>query len=115
MLVLDAFNGDAVPVHLLTKEAFQLYLDQLGPDGIIAANITNTYLDLEPVLLGVAQDLHLNYVFIHSSGDGRVTMYNDWVLLSKGSVLRPLGGEVAGHATGRLWTDECSNLFQVLR
>ena len=115
LLVVDAFSGDAVPVHLLTKEAFQLYLDQLEPNGIIAAHITNTYLDLEPVILGVAQDLCLNYVFIHSSGDGRVTMYNDWVLLSKGSVLRPLGGEGTGHATGRLWTDEYSNLFQVLR
>ncbi len=100
---------------MLTKEAFQLYLGQLEPNGIIAAHITNTYLDLEPVILGVAQDLCLNYVFIHSSGDGRVTMYNDWVLLSKGSVLRPLGGEGTGHATGRLWTDEYSNLFQVLR
>jgi len=115
LLVLDAFSGDAVPVHLLTKEAFQLYLRQLGPDGIIAAHITNTYLDLEPVLLGVAQNLRLNYVFIHSSGDGRVTMYNDWVLLSKGSLLRPFGGEGTGHTTGRLWTDEYSNLFQVLR
>jgi hypothetical protein len=90
-------------------------LDQLEPDGIIAAHVTNTYLDLEPVLLGVAQDLGLNYVFIHSSGDGRVTMYNDWMLLSKGSVLRPLGGKVTGHTTGLLWTDEYSNLFQVLR
>jgi hypothetical protein len=115
LLVLDAFSGDAVPFHLLTKEAFQLYLQQLGPEGIIAAHITNTYLDLEPVLLGVAQDLRLKYVFVHSNGDGRVTMYNDWVLLSKGSVLRPLGGEVTGHVTGRVWTDEYSNLFQVLR
>jgi hypothetical protein len=115
LLVVDAFSGDAVPVHLLTREAFQLYLDQLEPDGIIAAHVTNTYLDLEPVLLGVAQDLGLNYVFIHSSGDGRVTMYNDWMLLSKGSVLRPLGGKVTGHTTGLLWTDEYSNLFQVLR
>ncbi len=115
LLVVDAFSGDAVPVHLLTKEAFQLYLDQLEPNGILAAHITNTYLDLKPVLLGVAQDLRLNYVFIHSSGDGRLTMYNDWALLSKGSVLRPLGGEGTGHATGRLWTDEYSNLFQVLR
>jgi hypothetical protein len=115
LLVVDAFSGDAVPVHLLTKEAFQLYLEQLEPDGIIAAHITNTYLDLGPVLLGVAQDLRLNYVFIHSSGDGRVTMYNDWALLSKGSVLGPLGREGTGHTTGRLWTDEYSNLFQVLR
>jgi hypothetical protein len=115
LLALDAFSGDAIPVHLLTKEAFQLYLDQVEPDGIIAAHVTNTYLDLRPVLLGVAQELHLNYVFIHSNGDGRVTMYNDWVLLSKGSVLRPLGGEATGHATGRLWTDEHSNLFQALR
>jgi hypothetical protein len=115
LLALDAFSGDAVPVHLLTKEAFQLYLAQVGPDGIIAAHITNTYLDLRPVLMGLARDLHLNYVFIHSGGDGRVTMYNDWVLLSKGTVLRPPEGEGTACGTGRLWTDEYSNLFQVLR
>lgn len=115
LLALDAFSGDAVPVHLLTKEAFQLYLRQLRPGGIIAANITNTYVDLKPVLLGVAQDLNLNAVFIHSSGDGRVTMYNDWVLLSNGSMLHALGGPMTGQAAGRLWTDEYSNLFRVLR
>ena len=115
LLALDAFSGDAVPVHLLTKEAFQLYLSQVVPDGIIAVNVTNTYVDLRPVILGAARNFHLNYVFIHSSGDGRVTLYNDWVLLSKGTVLRPLKGEGTAHGTERLWTDEYSNLFQVLR
>jgi spermidine synthase len=115
LLVLDAFAGDAVPVHLLTKEAFQLYVDELGPDGIIAAHITNTYLDLRPVLGGLAQHMQLNYVFVHSSGDNRVTMYNDWVLLSKSSVLRRLDWQPEPSRSIRLWTDDYSNLFQVLR
>src|SRR5438105_9476048 len=50
ILVMDAFSGDSVPVHLITKEAFATYFRHLKPDGILAVNITNTYLRLEPVI-----------------------------------------------------------------
>ena len=49
VLVLDTFSSDSIPVHLVTKEAFALYLEHLAPDGIIAAHITNLHLDLQPV------------------------------------------------------------------
>ena len=119
LLVLDAFAGDAVPVHLLTMEAFQIYLDELGTGGIIAAHVTNTYLDLRPVLERVAQEMGLDSIFIHSGGDNLVTMYSDWVLLSRGPALRRpdvLPSEEWEHQSAkRLWTDDYSDLLQALR
>jgi hypothetical protein len=119
LLVLDAFAGDAVPVHLLTKEAFEIYLNELGSGGVIAVHVTNTYLDLRPVLERAAQDMGMDSVFYHSSGDNLVTMYSDWVLLSRGPVLRSpallAAGERGHHSTKRLWTDDYSDLLQVLR
>ncbi|MDQ3680622.1 MAG: fused MFS/spermidine synthase [Actinomycetota bacterium] len=59
VLVVDAFNSDAIPVHLLTREAMALYLDKLTDDGVLAVHITNRYLDLRPVLGGLARDAGL--------------------------------------------------------
>jgi hypothetical protein len=119
LLAVDAFSGDAPPVHLLTEQAFRIYMNEIKPDGIIAAHITNTYLDLRPVLLGISERFRLNYVFVHSDGDGQITSYNDWVLLSKRSTLPASSVLRSGsreHLTAaRLWTDDYSNLLQVLR
>jgi SAM-dependent methyltransferase len=59
LLVLDAFSSDAIPVHLITREAVELYLRKLAPDGMLAFHISNRYLDLEPVLANLAQELRL--------------------------------------------------------
>ncbi|MEN9574306.1 MAG: hypothetical protein RL514_2161 [Verrucomicrobiota bacterium] len=59
LLVLDAFSSDAIPVHLITREAVALYLRKLAPGGMLAFHISNRYLDLEPVLANLAADLHL--------------------------------------------------------
>ena len=58
-MVIDAFSSDAVPVHLLTREAIAIYLARLGPGGIVAFNVSNRYVDLEPVLAAAARDLGL--------------------------------------------------------
>jgi hypothetical protein len=55
LIVLDAFSSDAVPTHLLTREALALYKSKLAPEGVLLVNITNSYLDLEPVVAGVAE------------------------------------------------------------
>lgn len=57
LIILDAFSSDAVPVHLITKEAVQLYLEHLKPGGILAFHVTNRYLDLPPVLANIAEEL----------------------------------------------------------
>jgi hypothetical protein len=78
VLALDAFSGDAVPVHVLTEEAFQIYLKHLsGPQAIIAINITNTYLDLRPIVLRLANRFGLRSAWISSYGDGE-TVNPEW-------------------------------------
>src|SRR6185503_1221954 len=57
VLILDAFNGDAVPVHLLTEQAFQVYRKLLAPDGILVMNVSNYYLDLKPVARRLAETI----------------------------------------------------------
>lgn len=119
VLAIDAFSGDAIPVHLLTEEAFKVYLKHLsGPQAIIAIHITNTYLDLRPVVLKLANRFGLRSAWISSEGDGEMVSTSSWMLLSQSSTL------VAGAAStlngvrlpeSRLWTDDYSNLFQVLR
>src|SRR5258708_894070 len=120
LLAIDAFSGDAPPVHVFTEEAFRIYMNRIKPDGIIAAHITNTYLDLRPVMQGIAERLRVNYTFVHSDGDGKITSYSDWVLLSK----RPsLPGDLFSENQSQqphvrittLWTDDYSNLFRALR
>ena len=59
MLVVDAFSGDAIPIHLLTREAGDIYAAQLAAGGTLAIHISNRYLDLEPVVRGLAEHLKL--------------------------------------------------------
>jgi len=69
VLVLDTFGSDSIPVHLVTKEAFALYLEHLAPDGIIAPHITNLPLDLQPVLWQLANHFDLHMVRVNYPGD----------------------------------------------
>jgi hypothetical protein len=122
LLAIDAFSGDAIPVHLLTEEAFQIYLREMHSDGIIAVHITNTYFDLQPVLKRVAERFKLHYALLHADGDGGVTAYSDWVLLSPdATLLNSLPASTGGMRSAALkpdlalWTDDYSNLLWVLR
>jgi SAM-dependent methyltransferase len=69
VLVLDAFSGDAIPVHLLTQQAFEIYFRHLRPGGIIAVHVTNKYLDLASVVQNIAASLRKQALFIHSAAD----------------------------------------------
>ena len=66
VLALDAFSGDSIPAHLLTREAFAIYREHLAPGGVIAVHITNRYLYLAPVVRGIAKDagLGMTRIFI---------------------------------------------------
>jgi len=123
IFALDAFSGDAIPVHLLTKEAFEIYLGHLKPDGVMALHITNRFLDLCPVVLGEAAALQLHAAVIRSPGAPEKNIAEaTWVLLSRNgeflesepirkakSPAPPSSGRI------RLWTDDYSNLFQILK
>jgi hypothetical protein len=124
ILALDAFSSDAIPVHLLTEEAFAVYRRHLRqPDGILAVHITNRYLDLVPVVHGYAEAHGLISAMISSDEDEEGAYSSDWILLaSSGSVLAL--DSIAGASTGwdstsyrvpRPWTDDYSNLLSLLK
>lgn len=122
VLVLDAFNGDAIPVHLLTREAFALYLKHLRDDrSIIAINITNHVLDLSGVVSGLAREYGFHGLRIRTRGQGGYLQETDWILLSRHSpVLKApaVESEVEDldlQAPGRVWTDDYSNIFSLLK
>jgi SAM-dependent methyltransferase len=121
LLVMDAFSGDSVPVHLITREAFSAYFRHLKPGGILAVNITNRYLDLKPVMGRAAAYFGKQaLLFDFTPGDGDdLCLGSDWVLLldrasrppdslAAGVVLRPRPGF-------RMWTDDFSNMFTILK
>jgi SAM-dependent methyltransferase len=109
VLVLDAFADDSIPVHLLTREAFATYFRLLRPGGVLAIHLTNRYLDLAPVVEAEAQTFGKHAAEIHSAADaGQQVLEADWALVGD-------GGPEIHSKTVRLWTDDYSNLFQVLR
>jgi len=119
---MDAFNGDAIPVHLLTVEAFATYLKDLNPkDGVLAIQITNMYLDLVPVLAGIAEYYNLYGYVIEGKGDLHVTSDTRWVLLSRDKEYKikvPAGAKVSRLDTNGktiLWTDDFSNILSVMK
>jgi hypothetical protein len=122
VVALDAFSSDAIPVHLLTREAAALYLRHLrGPDSVVAVHVSNKYLDLKPVVRALAGALGLRAALVDSRAEGAVWS-SDWVLLVRDPSLL-LDPEVdraalplaVGEPGLPLWTDDYSNLLRVLR
>jgi hypothetical protein len=121
VLVLDVFSGDAVPVHLMTKECFDIYLNHLVPDGVIAANISTSHINLEPLLTTIAESFDLYAVMIEDDASGYPCCQSRWVLMSRenGLFSLPAISEVSQpldipERIIRLWTDDYSNPLQVL-
>ncbi len=147
VLVLDAFADDTIPVHLLTREAFQTYFRLLRADGAMAVHVTNRYLELAPVVEAATANAGKFTSEIHNAAEpARQILAADWVLVSaRRDLLTRFGGAQAepdstrlsgnsamtgraarlkqmfpdsmspGVAAGALWTDDYSNLFQVLK
>ena len=124
ILVLDTFSSDAIPVHLVTRQAFDLYLQNLAEDGLIAAHITNERLDLRPVFWQLAQFYNLNMAIIENPAEENnpAASQSTWVLLSRNAELLEIpaladsmNNEINFRTDIRLWTDEYSNLIQVLK
>lgn len=131
LIIVDAFNSDAIPLHLLTRQAFELYLKKLRPDGLLALHITNQYLDLEPVVDAISADLGLAGLV----KSGEVTTPQElleskdrstWAVVARQRAsLWPLNQDstwivlpLAGGGASRkryLWTDDFSNILSVLR
>jgi hypothetical protein len=119
LIVLDAFTDDAIPAHLLTREAFQSYCARLRSGGALAVNVTNSYLDLNPAVEALAGAVGRDSLRFHSHSDPRQgTLAADWVVVSDGpTIMRKLGRYADSRPLkpGPLWTDEYSNLLQAWR
>jgi len=121
VIAVDAFSGDAIPVHLLTRQAFEIYLRHLKPSGILAVHVSNRYLDLAPVVARNSEALgRLAYEIGDRGGD--FLSDSDWMLVTPDTKLfSKLGYEgvpiVRRGAPDnmRAWTDDFSNLYQILR
>jgi len=122
VLVLDAFSGDAIPMHLLTHEAFSVYLQHLrGPASVIAVHISNRTVDLRPVLAGIGREFGFHALRVYALLPAGPFSQSDWVLLSRDPASLS-GKEMAQHAepfpgvTQPIsWTDDYCDLFDVLR
>lgn len=119
VLLLDAFSGDSVPVHLLTKEAFDIYQRHMKPDGIIAVHITNTYLVLAPVIEKIAAETGFKTTRIATTSDGDHDS-TDYILVTHNAPFLAatppdlVGNEVELKEDVRLWTDRYHNLLRIL-
>jgi len=122
VLAIDAFSSDSIPVHLITREAIELYARHLAPDGIIAVHISNRFLDLKPVLANIARATGLAARLVSDSPqDDRTASSTDWVLLARDPAV--LGDpQIASRAEPldpvpgfSLWTDQFNNLLDVLK
>lgn len=122
LLVVDAFNSDSIPVHLLTQEAMQVYLAHLrSRNSIVAIHISNRTLDLRPVLVGLALRNHLSYVRLNRLKSFIFEEVSDWVLMSRNpDVLaipsfQRLKAPMPPSSKAVLWTDDYTNLVQLLK
>jgi hypothetical protein len=125
LLILDAFSSDAIPVHLLTREAMELYFSRLARDGIVAIHVSNRYLRLDPALAALCRDLGLH---CYARGDGAVPSEDArhgrtssrWVVLARepedvlGLDQMKGWGRLQQTPTVRVWTDDYSNVPEAL-
>jgi hypothetical protein len=127
---MDAFSSDAVPVHLLTKEAFEIYLRHLKSDGTILVNISNRYLDLRPVVENAAREFDLNVHTINSEDggadeneEGGWWLYSStWMILSRNEEFMNRGAlrfaaspPIPYNPDIPLWTDDYTSMFRILQ
>jgi spermidine synthase len=122
VMILDAFSSDSIPVHLLTTQAMEMYLDKLKDNGVMMINISNRYIDLRKVISALAARYELSGMFLINDKDDSKFIYSSiWVVLAKKNVdifkitegsIRMLlpEGDVAN-----LWTDDYSNIVRLMR
>jgi len=125
LLVVDAFSSDAIPIHLITREALDLYRSRLAEDGFLAFNISNRYLDLQPVLADLAANANPPLVclamddLVGSKETGKFA--SRWVVLSSNTAVmkrvasKGLWQRLPGRKGHPVWSDDFHNLFEVFR
>jgi SAM-dependent methyltransferase len=122
LILLDAFNSDAIPVHLLTREALAIYLSKLAPGGVIAFHVSGRYVDLPPIVLALAADAGLAAIYkqepeLSHEALAEVKCESKWVVMARSA--QDLAGlswsDGAAQPGKRVWTDDYSSLLGVLK
>jgi hypothetical protein len=123
VLAVDAFSSDAIPVHLITREALAAYLRHMKPDGIVAFHVSNRFLNLVPVVARLAREHGVHVTLVADQGkDEEDKTTSDWVLISRSKAaleaeeIRAVSPEAPEEQPGwRPWTDDYSNLVQIFK
>ncbi|MCX6227207.1 MAG: fused MFS/spermidine synthase, partial [Bacteroidia bacterium] len=122
IIILDAFNSDAIPVHLLTREAMNLYFSKLNEDGILMIHISNNYVNLAPVLARLADEKGFADRLCHDFENEKIGKLGaTWVLLARketdlGGLTRSnLWTKIKRQKNVNVWTDDFSNVFSVFK
>ncbi len=122
VLAIDAFSSDAIPVHLITKEAMAIYLKHIKPDtGVVAFHVTNRFLKLAPVVEQIAKTYDLQVALVSDDDTGGDASRTDWVLVTRNKKLladkkiKENTSEISPIPRLRLWTDDFNNLVQILK
>ncbi|MEM6472146.1 MAG: fused MFS/spermidine synthase, partial [Planctomycetota bacterium] len=124
VLVLDAFSSDAIPAHLLTREAMQLYRERLTDNGVLAIHTSNNHLELSPLVHRLSSDAGLDSRMIEGIGDESIgTTHSTWMVIAEHGhdvfsvdpISQAEPPTVAELAEAPLWTDQHHNLVGVLR
>lgn len=122
-LAMDAFTSDAVPMHLLTAEAYKIYARHLKPDGVLAINISNRYLNLQPVVTASAETAGFHGIMIYDDGSADPGLYvsNTWTLFNRDksffshpNFYGAQTEELEPTPGFRGWTDDYSNILNIL-
>jgi hypothetical protein len=122
VLAVDAFSGDAIPIHLLTREAFELYFLHLKPEGVLAVHVSNNYLNLRPVVARAAAWFNKPAILVVNEDDKASGIYrSSWVLIAghadffEAPEIKRAATPLPSATHVRLWTDNYSNLFAILK
>jgi hypothetical protein len=122
VLVLDAFSGDAIPVHLLTAQAIEIYRRHLKPGGVLAFHISSQYVDLAPVLAEEARHARMTVLGVHSlANDEEGEFEADWVLMSanvdffRQPEVAIASQPIALRPGTLLWTDDFNSLLPQIK
>jgi spermidine synthase len=125
VLAVDAFSSDAIPVHLITREALGIFLKHVKPDGIVAFHVSNRFLDLIPVVARIAREQGAHAALVRDDPedeDNSLRSRTDWVLVSRDekalqaeNIVQGGGAQAEDRPEWRTWTDNYSNLVQILK
>jgi hypothetical protein len=124
LLVVDAFSGDAIPVHLLTEQSTALYLQHLAEDGLLAFHVSNRYVNLRPVIRGLAARFGFRGIWVLHGGVVRPgVLGSSWMIIGRAGnpvfeaspVADSANALPPGDPPAVLWTDDHSSIFPLLR